>query len=273
MKNDKVSKMFSKCCGRNPFGPSMLLAFCFTLITLAFPTGGPAEVAPAGANMGGHTALPVTEGMHAVRGGSWEAMPAGARPAYIGIHGGTVPVSLLTSRGGVTMVALVGETGSDFLRVLRGSNASSRVEMEQNLVASTQTRASDAPTLPVKGEPGPMPVETAPQASPNATMLVAATSTGSVPVIYAAGRSFERMDIAASQWTPFGLEDEVVKTDGKGHTKEKAKVKKAKNKTRKQTASTQRPTNKRQERARSHRTLHNEGGPVSITAPSFFINA
>ena len=30
----------------------------------------------------------------------WTAMPAGARSTYLGIHGGTVPVSLLVSRDG-----------------------------------------------------------------------------------------------------------------------------------------------------------------------------
>ncbi|MCL1985849.1 MAG: hypothetical protein FWG59_05315, partial [Betaproteobacteria bacterium] len=49
----------------------------------------------------------------------WVYMPAGARAAYIGIHGGTVPVSLLTSRDGTHMVALVGQTGNDFLQTLK----------------------------------------------------------------------------------------------------------------------------------------------------------
>ncbi len=49
----------------------------------------------------------------------WEEMPAGARTAYIGIHGGTVPVSLLTAGDGSPMIAQVGLTGSDFLNFLR----------------------------------------------------------------------------------------------------------------------------------------------------------
>ena len=40
-------------------------------------------------------------------------MPAGAKTTYIGIHGGTVPVSLLTAGDGSPMIALVGLTGSD----------------------------------------------------------------------------------------------------------------------------------------------------------------
>ena len=49
----------------------------------------------------------------------WGEMPAGAKTTYIGIHGGTVPVSLLTAGDGSPMIALVGLTGSDFLNFLR----------------------------------------------------------------------------------------------------------------------------------------------------------
>ena len=49
----------------------------------------------------------------------WTAMPAGARSTYLGIHGGTVPVSLLVSRDGMSLVSFVGQTGNDFLVLLR----------------------------------------------------------------------------------------------------------------------------------------------------------
>ena len=49
----------------------------------------------------------------------WTAMPAGARSTYLGIHGGTVPVSLLVSRDGMSLVSFVGQTGNDFLELLR----------------------------------------------------------------------------------------------------------------------------------------------------------
>lgn len=51
----------------------------------------------------------------------WGEMPAGAKTTYIGIHGGTVPVSLLTAGDGSPMVAMVGMTGSDFLNFLRSN--------------------------------------------------------------------------------------------------------------------------------------------------------
>ncbi|MBO4312878.1 MAG: hypothetical protein J5838_01145 [Desulfovibrio sp.] len=51
-------------------------------------------------------------------GGSWVTMPAGARPTYMGIHGGTMPVSLLVSSDGTSLLTFVGRTGNDFLEVL-----------------------------------------------------------------------------------------------------------------------------------------------------------
>lgn len=49
---------------------------------------------------------------------SWVTMPAGARPTYMGIHGGTMPVSLLVSSDGTSLLTFVGRTGNDFLEVL-----------------------------------------------------------------------------------------------------------------------------------------------------------
>ncbi len=49
----------------------------------------------------------------------WVSMPAGARSAYFGIHGGTVPVSLLVTNTGTSLISFVGQTGNDFLALLR----------------------------------------------------------------------------------------------------------------------------------------------------------
>ncbi|MDE5831790.1 MAG: hypothetical protein K2H64_02195 [Desulfovibrio sp.] len=51
----------------------------------------------------------------------WIEMPAGGKPAYMGIHGGTMPVSLLVSPDGTSLYTFVGRTGNDFLEVLRES--------------------------------------------------------------------------------------------------------------------------------------------------------
>jgi hypothetical protein len=53
----------------------------------------------------------------------WTIMPAGARPAYMGIHGGTMPVSLLVVADGSSLLGFVGRTGNDFLDVLRGTKS------------------------------------------------------------------------------------------------------------------------------------------------------
>ena len=44
----------------------------------------------------------------------WVVMPAGAKQAYIGIHGGTVPVSLLATREGTSLVSFVGARATTF---------------------------------------------------------------------------------------------------------------------------------------------------------------
>ncbi len=49
----------------------------------------------------------------------WVSMPSGARTAFFGIHGGTVPVSLLVTNTGTSLVSFVGETGNDFMALLR----------------------------------------------------------------------------------------------------------------------------------------------------------
>lgn len=49
----------------------------------------------------------------------WVEMPAGAKPSYVGIHGGTMPVSLLVSSDGSSLLGFAGKTGNDFLEVLR----------------------------------------------------------------------------------------------------------------------------------------------------------
>lgn len=112
-------------------------------------------------------------------------MPAGARPAYIGIHGGTVPVSLLTSKDGQSMVTFVGRTGNDFLSMLH----------------KTSIRPPQA------GGQG--------QTSPanNATVLMAESPVGSIPVFYATGKGFARMDLADG-WLPFGLAEKPLLLEG-----------------------------------------------------------
>ena len=39
----------------------------------------------------------------------------------------------------------------------------------------------------------------------NATLLLAGSSSGDIPVIYATGRNFERLSLVPANWAPFGL--------------------------------------------------------------------
>ena len=69
----------------------------------------------------------------------WISMPAGARSAYLGIHGGTVPVSLLATSTGNSLISFVGQTGNDFLALLRKAE----LRLPSFFNNSTQTRVSD----------------------------------------------------------------------------------------------------------------------------------
>ncbi len=71
----------------------------------------------------------------------WVVMPAGAKQAYIGIHGGTVPVSLLATSEGTSLVSFVGRTGNDFLELLH------REDMRMpSLLNGTTPQGSDGTT-------------------------------------------------------------------------------------------------------------------------------
>lgn len=209
----------------------------------------------------------------------WGEMPAGAKTAYIGIHGGTVPVSLLSSGDGSPMIAMVGLTGNDFLNFLRtngrlreepvlpefpapqfasepadtysisvpSSNATqSQAALEQKTASASAlsgkvvpSNLPNLPTLPkapvpasgnpldgviagnsVVSQSDAVPTElTATQAdSPdpgvNATLLLAGTSGGDIPVIYATGRTFERMSLIPENWAPFGLTEKALSLEG-----------------------------------------------------------
>ena len=94
--------------------------FCFLLAALV----------PATALSTDSQGLPEQQG--------WVVMPAGARPAYFGIHGGTMRVSLLVYGDGSSLVTFVGRTGNDFIDVLRRAE----VSMPSLLNATSQRSAA-----------------------------------------------------------------------------------------------------------------------------------
>lgn len=128
---------------------------------------------------------------------AWVNIPAGARPTYIGIHGGTVPVSLLTACDGTSMVTFVGRTGNDFLRILRRMDITPPAELRKS--ASSHEEEAKVSTI-IPGS--------------NATILQADTPVGSIPVFYVTGRGFARMDLPSDQWLPFGLSETPLRLEG-----------------------------------------------------------
>ena len=80
------------------------------------------------------------------------------------------------------------------------------------MAASAQEPAdtpADNATQPV--EAGSDPVLTT---SPNATLALAGSPNGDIPVIYATGRAFERMSLVPENWAPFGLTEKALSVEG-----------------------------------------------------------
>ena len=175
----------------------------------------------------------------------WGEMPAGARSVYIGIHGGTVPVSLLTAGDGSPMIAQVGLTGTDFLYFMRrGGQASPALvgeaeaaplestapaEAADDPIATANTKtdakaevkadgqadpALAASSVPVEEELPASPTPAAPLPGNNATLLLAGNAGNKVQVIYATGRAFERMSLVPANWAPFGLTEKPLSMEG-----------------------------------------------------------
>ena len=156
----------------------------------------------------------------------WKYMPAGARATYIGIHGGTVPVSLLTSRDGTHMVALVGQTGNDFLRTLKADpNTAETPSLSPSALTPAPAGAESAEDLALAADEAPPTPDAAEEpdlahpnreaaASPpplrlgaNATLLMAGTAVGTMPVIYATGHSFASLSRLYTDSLLFGISD------------------------------------------------------------------
>lgn len=126
-------------------------------------------------------AAPATVGGQPLPEG-WTAMPAGARSTYLGIHGGTVPVSLLVSRDGMSLVSFVGQTGNDFLELLRRADV-----RLPSLLGS------------ILGS------------SHGGSMLLAGRAQRSMPVLYVLG---DRLAAMPHGLQPFGLSDKPLSIEG-----------------------------------------------------------
>ena len=74
---------------------------------------------------------------------AWITMPEGNRATFVGIHGGTVPITIFSSKDG-KMVALPGNSGKDFLNILRG-------------VASSDISGAESGAFILQGAPADKP--------------------------------------------------------------------------------------------------------------------
>lgn len=119
----------------------------------------------------------------------WQLMPEGARPTYIGIHGGTVPVSLLVSQDGSSLVSFVGRTGNDFLEILHRND----VRMPSLLNNATGRVSSGHPA---------------------ATVLLAGHDDRRIMVIYIVGDGATRTAVPMSELEPFGLSRKPLSVEG-----------------------------------------------------------
>ena len=128
----------------------------------------------------------------------WVVMPAGAKQAYIGIHGGTVPVSLLATSEGTSLVSFVGRTGNDFLQLLH------REDMRMpSLLNGTAPRGSDGTT--------PKNLDFA---GFRVRHLMAGDSSNSLPVIYLNGDSLAKLSPNLDALKPIGLSDTPLSIEG-----------------------------------------------------------
>ena len=120
----------------------------------------------------------------------WAFMPAGARPTYMGIHGGTMPVSLLVSDDGSSLLTFVGRTGNDFLELLHKPY----FPLPSFLKKHTQNSTEDAVN---RGK-----------------ILMAGNEKVSMPVIYITGLGMQRSTVNDVQLMPFGLSEKPVSIEG-----------------------------------------------------------
>lgn len=117
---------------------------------------------------------------------AWDVIPEGAKLSYMGIHGGTMPVSLLVSGDGSSLLSFVGRTGNDFVETLRNAHLP---------LPSFGNSTRIAPARP-NANPG----------------IFAGNATASMPV-FAVGGLPGRMD-AISGLVPFGLSQEPLSIEG-----------------------------------------------------------
>lgn len=120
----------------------------------------------------------------------WVRMPAGGRPTYMGIHGGTMPVSLLVSDDGTSLLTFVGRTGNDFLELLHRTD----VQLPSILKKTAQNSTSDR--LKTRA------------------ILQAGDKHTTMPVLVITDIGYLHKTLATQDFTPFGFSAKPLSIEG-----------------------------------------------------------
>ena len=160
----------------------MLFILCITTLFFTVPAhAGPAD-APVAPEDKAKVSAPVSRkaGDKAEeKTEQWVTLSASSRPAYVGIHGGTAPISLFRNENG-ELVAITGQTGNDFSHLLSGGNSSlpalPQAGNEDASQKTTPVEAGDSVTM--SGDEVPSPVQTSVTTASSSTV---AKPTSSVP--------------------------------------------------------------------------------------------
>jgi|GEM_PF-2812649 hypothetical protein len=154
-----------------------IITLFFTVPALAGPADAPvvpedkAKVSAPVSRKAGDKAEEKTE--------HWVSLSASSRPAYVGIHGGTAPISLFRNENG-ELVAMTGQTGNDFSHLLSGGNSSLRALPQTDNEAASQkaTPVEAGDSVTISGDELPSPVQTSDTAPSRSTV---AKPTSSAP--------------------------------------------------------------------------------------------
>ena len=120
---------------------------------------------------------------------NWMHMPAGGRPTYMGIHGGTMPVSLLVSDDGASLLTFVGRTGNDFLELLHRTEFQLPSLLKKTIQNSTRSPLTN-------------------------TVLHAGDTNVSMPVLVLTDIGYMQKTVETADLIPFGLSQKPVAIEG-----------------------------------------------------------
>ena len=87
----------------------------------------------------------------------WVSLPESDRSTFVGVHGGTVPVSILSSEKHAVKAAVPGRTEQDFVAAVQGTGDSDPQDADEDLVpfglADTPTVSGDTHLARLNQEP------------------------------------------------------------------------------------------------------------------------